>query len=884
MALTQSTHLFLLDHKTKGWNLYKSTIQKGGKLITETYRKQAIVAGKLMNVEKKITTQYNKNHKQIKESVTRTATAMKKGAAASNDLMKALKRAAVVAPVWLALRSVMMKVIRTITDGHKAWAEWDKALIKAKAVIHTTSMDISSAYIRLQDEVEKLSLKTGISLDKITNAFFRFGTLGIDFEESLAGMNAAVNISLALGGNLEQVVRPLAFAYDLLGDTMDQTIPVSERLEQLGSKMFGIWKINAFEIDGFSQALINFLPTANAMNFSFDETLALLAAMSSSAILAGRGGRLLRQSVLRLTANMGKLASQLGLFVNPQLESSNEILLKVLKRIKELGESGTVEKAGEALTAIFGGARMGEAARGLISVFDLIQENIDITSASGDVLDKQMKAYADRLKEVEDSLHRQLEIGKQLSTQLGRVFLKGIFGGDEFAETIKNINKAKKGMLPIIELIAKTTKDYFVGGVTHGSRYLAMLQVIRKETELAKVPTPEEAATGMKFRPELGRYTTEWTEEDLKTYKEEETLVKRIKYENQIKLNLLEESLKITKLEAKGLSKSQVAYKKLTAEVRERVKQFNELDDLEKLGYEKLKEKQILLLLEGREHEKILALTNDKIIGQDKLNQLAKMQVDYESAAIKERQSAIKLLVAHEMNLLKIKGASNRQIIEATMAMNEQLGINNKGLALLKNQLALEKEITNEKTNQTKISSESVKLYEISQKYGISYAKELGKWLRGLISLKDTRLDKTKQIAEEYFKSRVQAEKAIRFFKESGVFGGRGILTKEKATARALAPKVVVEMVDGVMKSRKIPRVLDIQKRAEEILPKISMPDLKLPAITTNIAKIEINVRAALKEALSEQGISKNILDSLAEAIKTNPKITEAIDERIEKY
>ena len=844
MALEGTQHLITALYQVKGWNLYKTTVNKSGKIVSRVYKQQIVQGKQVANVTKTIT-----------DKTTKMSTTFTKATGKTNDLMKALRRAAIVAPVWLALRSIMMKTIRTITDGAKAWEEWDKALIKSKAVIHTTSMDISTAYIRLQDEVEKLSLRTGISLDKITNAFFRFGTLGIEFEESLAGMNAAVNISLALGGNLEQVVRPLAFAYDLLGDTMDQTIPVSERLEQLGSKMFAIWKINAFEIDGFSQALLNFLPTANAMNFSLDETVALLSAMSSSAILAGRGGRLLRQSVLRLSANLGILGTQLGLAVNPELESSNEILLKVLKRIKELGEAGTVQKAGAALTAIFGGARMGEAARGLISVYDLIEKNIDITTASGEVLDKQMKEYAERLKTVEDALNRQLEIGRNLSKQSGRVFLKGIFGGKEYAETIKKINEAKRGMLPIIESIAKATRDYFLSGESYGSSYLAMLQKINREKDRLGI-TPEEVTAGMKFRPELGRYTGEWTEEEIEAFKKEEEVIKRIKYENQIKLNLLQEGLEISKLEAKGLSKSQIIYKGLTAEVKERVKQHNELIDLEKVGYEKLEEKQILLLLEGREYEKLLALGGERIFTQDKLNELMKDQIDYEAASFKEKQSAIKLLVAHEMNLAKIRGTVSSELIEMNIEMNKQLGIGQNSLSLLKNQLALEVAINKEKKAGTKISSETIKLYEIGQKYGYRIMQQISDYSKGISRYigREAELVMKKEMAGKYAER--EAYEAIK----RGYFG-------------------VMEIQEEYLKPgyrAPTPDIARLQKRAE------------LPKIPTVVPKVDIKTAIQeIKVILPEGSLDKmaeNVGETVKQALLTDEKYQKDLMGKLRKY
>ena len=851
MALESSRHLITAQFLTKGWSLYKTTVNKSGKIVSRVYKQQVTEGNKVAKMTKTVT-----------GNTAKMSTTFTKATGKTNDLMKALRRAAIVAPVWLALRSVMMKTIRTISEGSKAWEAWDKALIKSKAVIHTTSMSISNAYIRLQDEVEQLSLKTGVSLDKVTNAFFRFGTLGIEFEDSLAGMTASMNIALTMGGDLEQVARPLAFAYKLLGDTMDQSIPVHERMEVLGSKMFAIWKINAFEINEFSQSLNNFLPTANTANFTIDETVTLLTALSSSAILGARGGRLLRQSVLRLVGNLDSLASQLGLAVNPQMESTNDILLKVLKRIKDLGEAGTTRKAAKALSEIFGGARMGEAARGLISVFDLIQENTSIMTASGEELDKLLKKQADRLDEVTNSLHKQMEIGRNLTTQLGRVFLKGIFGGEQYAETIKNINKAKTNMLPIIETMGSTIKNMFLGAHTSGDFYLEMLKKIRKEKEII---TPAEERKAIRQDVELVYRDIE-TGEAFETYealeaftKKEEKNIKRINYENQIKLNLLQEVLEISKLEAMGLSKSQKIYKSLTAEVKERVKQFNELADLEKLGFEKVEKKQILLLLEGKEYEKILELTGEQIFNQDKLYEIAKKQSDFEAARFKEKQSAIKLLVTHEANLAKLRGATSRQTIETTIEMNRQLGIGQDALSLLKNQLALEIAIKKEKEAQTKLSSDTMKLYEIAQKEGITAAKQIGDFLEGRMTYQVLQTREVFGVFKEYFPQIEKTMQALKYFKR-GV--GRGIPIAEEAVR---TPKAV---------SR-----LQATRAAERIKELPQVPITAKADINTIIKGIEIKLpEGSLSDLAEETG--KQVIDKL----KSDEKLQKFLAQILRPY
>jgi hypothetical protein len=219
------------------------------------------------------------------------------------------------------------------------------------------------------------------------------------------------------------------------------------------------------------------------------------------------------------------------------------------------------------------------------------------------------------------------------------------------------------------------------------------------------------------------------------------------------------------------------------------------------------------------------------------------MRQNIAAEKVKIEEEMYKLLIKHQVDLLKISGATDSQIAKATMIMNAQLGIEQDSLSLLKNKLALEKSITAEKTNQNKYSSESVKLFEIYEKYGARMAVAAQEFLGG----------KKFDFRSAFGK---QLEKILQ---ES--FGGR--LTQWKM---------------GELK------LTSAFRFKEDIVPEINMEDLQLPSITTKIDKITINIKEDLKKILDEKGVSQNIVDSLAEAIKSNPKIKEAIDKRIEDY
>ncbi len=320
-----SKHLIDAIYSVRGWETYSKTFTKAGRLTKKVEKGMGTLDGRAV----KLTKTGKQVGKSWKENVSGTFV---KATGASNDLTKALRRASIVAPVWLALRAVMMKVLGTLKDGMKMMREWDKQLTKARATINSLNLTSEQAFDKLKKRIQEISMVSGVGVDKLTSAFFRFSTLGIEFETSLAGAEESLNIALALGGDLDKTARTIAFAYNLLGKSLDQSLAPQQQMADLGAKLFGIWKINAFEMDEFSESLKFFLSTANTANIGLEETIALLTTLSTAGMFGGRGGRMFRTVIPKLTTQVDELSDALGIKLNPRLESTTEILLKVIKK------------------------------------------------------------------------------------------------------------------------------------------------------------------------------------------------------------------------------------------------------------------------------------------------------------------------------------------------------------------------------------------------------------------------------------------------------------------------------------------------------------------------------------------------------------------------
>jgi len=257
---------------------------RGGKQLTQMTQVVQNTAGEF----KKLTYQQeNVKGKMVlvKDSVKVANVATKdfnKSTMSLGDNFKKLAgRAALTIPIWLALRTVVMGLFRTIGDGLKYWVEIDKEMMR----VSMTMGDVSGKGDVLEsvfEKANKMSKETGKSMNEIIKSFYQFKTLGLSVTDSMAGMNAVTKGSIALMANLDSLALALSQSYKILGGTMDKNIDTEGLMEANLGKILLLFHENAFVTDELTGAVNRFLPTAATMNFTFDETIALMATLHSS--------------------------------------------------------------------------------------------------------------------------------------------------------------------------------------------------------------------------------------------------------------------------------------------------------------------------------------------------------------------------------------------------------------------------------------------------------------------------------------------------------------------------------------------------------------------------------------------------------------------------
>lgn len=625
----------------------------------------------------KVTTVFDKQGvatgKQIEETFTKIKPAAAQAATGMKDFEKALSRVMIVAPVWMAARAAIQLVTTTIQEGFQVWQDFERQLIKSKAVVHGFSGTTEEAMVKLESRIREFSKESGIALTDLTSAFYRFGTVGIKFEESLSGAIASAKLATATLGDTDTISRSLAMTYRLLGDSIDQTLSPMEKQESLAGKIFHLWKTNAFESNEFASSLNNFASTANVANFTTDQTISLLSALGTAGVQGARGGTLLKTAIQKLVENLDILAPKLGIAVNPELENTFDVFMKVLETINKLSQTkGVPVEALNSIKEIFGGVRGGQVITALNALLPELKKNL---SDVGKDPQEFIKGLNDRFKEVNDTLPIQLDILKRMKETIGETFVKGITGADDFKDALKSVNAYLVGVADLAGEVGKFIKfwsnpvgaikkefklsaqeaelfgkrvDDALAGILSLSDTVATINMVEDlwgKDAYSKDVVNRIRSTAVGLSDMLG--VQERVNQSIEDYNTNVIQAGKPKAEqinpNQNLLNQLElqtksakEGLNVINLQTKGYGEGDIALSKLTQEVDKMVELYNSLDKVQAGTLPTLDKQVVLTDAMNRNWQGIIDKSKGTISVVNELTNLAKSRDKVEAAVLQQ--------------------------------------------------------------------------------------------------------------------------------------------------------------------------------------------------------------------------------------------------------
>ena len=409
-----------------------------------------------------------------------------------------------------------------------------------------------------------------------------------------------------------------------------------------------------------------------------------------------------------------------------------------------------------------------------------------------------------------------------------------------------------KGGLAISDLkilIKKITAESKPG---ENERMIAALQLnLKKQIESgeikAKVPVNLEPILGPGQQEELAKAVIAFKINELKLQGATNTELAIAERLLTNQLNISEDALTIAK---KKIELEQISNEEAVA-----------LNNIQKEGL--ISNQLEMLKLQGASNLQIVEhrIEFEKIYGLRQQNQdLLKNDIELARARNEEEMALDNIqrtkLIENQLEILRIQGATTVQLIEQRIRLEEMYGINQKEEDFLNNKLELEQEITKEKINQNKVSSDELKIFQIAQKYGIQKATTVANFLTGKIPLSTFesggRESDLMPILKEFFASELEQFQAQKFFFE-GL--GKQIPIPSREANNEFRPQQLPPIP--------VPPLPLPPKVETSLIPSIQTLQLK-----TDIGQINIS----LQKMFSAKDSAKDILDVITAAIRNDPE------------
>jgi TP901 family phage tail tape measure protein len=757
----------------------KNSFNKQGQIVKK-YTGTIIDGNKKMQVS---WTQTGQKVKNMGTSMTQVGQASKTASMGMNDFTRALQRVAIVVPVWFLFRNLMMSVFRTISDGAKYFIQMESWLARAQAVTSNASVDIGKAMEHLKALSEDYARKHKGTAKEVIEAYYRMATSGLDFADAITGSIPAVKLANSTYGDVAETAKAVSAIYRLLGDNIQGAVTKQEKMEKITDVLSRAWANHEVEMNQLAQAIANVGGQAKSFGLDMTELIAVLSISHDVLIKGGRAGRLFGRSLDDMAKNLPAVEKVLGETFNPKTFTDwFSIFEKLVQRFREMGK--TTPQIQEALTGIFN-IRAKRQLQAIVAIGDKFSATLKDLKENSDGMTDALAKIADVTPEVQfENLSDNLNI-------LMRQFFDGAITTQELAQGIKDINDNLEEMeLKVVRAGA---------GVGAFRKNLTALWVLIRE--MNKPETKDQEAFAWLVPSVITSNTKalfSLAKQLVTGNREAEKMVQTFGEMAGITdpLEVLQKELK------EGLVTPTEAMARAEAEYNQKLQD----------GIDLAKEAKI-------SEEEALAIKHQALETQRELDLMLKEEVK-----IKDN------LVSHELDLLKMRGATASEVARTQIALKESLGLYETQSEKLKDQLNLEKKITGEMLTQKGLSSDSIKLWEIASRYGTRIATEIGEVLTAQRAISDLSR-KSSTIFQKQFSSRFAQFKAKEYF-----FGGRGaeIPIPERTTAD----------------------VASIYQKISDRLKYDIIPNYNIPVsvkFNVNMTDIELRVKMATTQAIKAE-------------------------------
>jgi TP901 family phage tail tape measure protein len=350
-----------------------------------------------------------------------------------NDFEKALRRALIVAPVWMAARAAIQFFVEGFKSGVDMLIKFDEQMLLVEQTLRALGENPNIE--KLRDSFDRLSISTGRALSSIVSDYQILLKATGDAKSAQEGLTSTTQLQEVAQLKSADTVKAVALAYKLQGDSIDKASTPTQKFNVIVSSFNEMAAKNMVTVEELAKEYNTFVPTAKAMNLTFEQTLGLLATLNSQGVQNVQG---LRTALLRLFTEQQKIAPTLGIAVTPDVKPY-QLFIAVLEKINALTtENKPIPPAVKELFGIGAGRGGAQTVLALGDALKVLKDNVNAAFP-----DTAIKNFNKNLDETNKSLSHNIEIAKNLNTHIFAAFVEGL-KGTEFEKNLQHMNDLSK--------------------------------------------------------------------------------------------------------------------------------------------------------------------------------------------------------------------------------------------------------------------------------------------------------------------------------------------------------------------------------------------------------------------------------------------------------
>jgi TP901 family phage tail tape measure protein len=522
------------------------------------------------------------------------------------SMMSLAKRALMVAPIWMLMRGAIMMVTSTIRNAIQANIAFQENMARIKTVVTASSDSVEADMNKMRSAILGMATKSRFALGDLSEGMYFLRTAGLSTEEALGAFESTVQSATGTTNSLKDTTRIVVGIYNTLGKSMDENLSTVEKFQQINDGLTYTYATQEVQLQELGQSYIQFAPYISGLSDSYIDLITMLGFMNTKMLKSGRAGRMTGRAILQLTTNTEQLAEVFGITFDPQKQIN---LLDIFDQMNDkLNGIGISMEESTAIQKVFA-TRAGVPIRILMDNYKEFREVIDRARESS-------KGFSETMSDIMMHTHTaQMQRLSNIIAVTSNEFFSAASGTGDWVETLKMLNNMLEGNIKNIRTVGEA-----IGFMTHKwSEFIINIS----EGKFMK-------AYKDFFSFDIGSQFSEYTEQINKGRRESEKLTNQNDKLKKIDLARAKET-EITKKHEINLLKEQGASEIEIATFRYRQFQLS---------------------------KEILDPTKKQI-------QLLELQNDVLEAQLKMRNKIVNTFQKAQIDLLKASGATELQIIAA---------------------------------------------------------------------------------------------------------------------------------------------------------------------------------------------------------------------------